>query len=129
MTEKKITLSLWHELTNAELRQRSDDLAEHTLLYGQIEREKKAATAAFTERLESENLTCLILSREIRERGLLEQTECMVQFHTPVVGTKRIVRLDTGDIVKDEAMDGNECQEHLFEEKEAARPVVMKAKA
>jgi hypothetical protein len=39
---------------------------------------------------------------------------CVAQYHTPVESTKRIIRLDTGEIVKEEPMTAAECQLHLF---------------
>ena len=39
---------------------------------------------------------------------------CTVQFHTPCEGIKRIVRTDTGEMVREERMMNSEKQLNLF---------------
>ncbi len=41
-------------------------------------------------------------------------TPCTVFFHTPAEATKRIVRMDTGEVVREEAMTAAECQLNMF---------------
>jgi hypothetical protein len=52
-------------------------------------------------------------TRKIRDGYEMREIECEVQFHTPVDGQKRVVRLDTGEVVAVEYMLPHERQEIL----------------
>lgn len=126
MKEKKITLDLWHQFTPEELEAKGQELAHANLRYDEVEGLKKAASDSFKEQLEALVSQIWLLSGQVRNRGLNRPVECVAQFHTPAVGRKRIVRLDTGELVREEAMTPSECQENLFstepiEETQAAK--------
>jgi hypothetical protein len=55
------------------------------------------------------------LSGIIRRKQENRPVICYVEFHSPVVGTKRISRKDTGEFVRDEAMSAQECQTTIFD--------------
>ena len=40
---------------------------------------------------------------------------CVVQFHTPCEGIKRVVRMDTGEVVREEGMTNAEKQLNLWD--------------
>jgi hypothetical protein len=42
------------------------------------------------------------------------EIECVVEFHKPKQGVKTIIRLDTGEVVREQQMSGGELQEKLF---------------
>ena len=54
------------------------------------------------------------LSRVIRTRIEQRMIRCVVHFHTPAEATKRVIRIDTGEVVKEVAMSAEECQMHMF---------------
>jgi hypothetical protein len=114
MKEKNVTLDLWHKFTPEELDSTAQFLASETIRHSEVEIEKKTITDAFKERLAAIEATVWMLSRQVRERGMTRAVECLVHFHTPAVGKKQIIRLDTGEICKEEAMTPMECQVNLF---------------
>ena len=60
------------------------------------------------------------LSRDINGGWEMRYIECVCQFHTPTIATKRIVRQDTGEVVRECAMEKDELQENLFDGDSAA---------
>lgn len=54
------------------------------------------------------------LGRVIRDRAESRMVQCVALYHTPVEATKRIVRLDTGEVVREEPMTQGECQLNMF---------------
>ncbi|HVW78543.1 MAG TPA: hypothetical protein VHB45_13085 [Alloacidobacterium sp.] len=101
-------------LTDEEVQRRGRALGETV---SQIDALSKARTAAMKEfkdkqvGLEEEQRE---LSRAIRDRLEERMVRCAVQFHAPQEGYKRIVRLDTGEIVRKEPMTDAEKQLNLF---------------
>ena len=55
------------------------------------------------------------ISKAIRKGGEQRPVPCAVRFHSPVVGSKQTVRLDTNEVVSQEEMTDEECQDNLWE--------------
>lgn len=106
---------LRYEFTEEELKQKSKDLARAIQLQTAAQEEQKAAQAQFKERIEREVATIGRLSRDINGGWEMRYIECVCQFHTPTIATKRIVRQDTGEVVRECAMEKDELQENLFD--------------
>jgi hypothetical protein len=68
----------------------------------------------FKERLVGLNEQQRKLARVIRGRVELRMVQCAVLFHAPLEGVKRIVRMDTGEVVREEPMTDSEKQLNLF---------------
>lgn len=65
-------------------------------------------------------------TRRIRDGYEMREIECEVQFHTPEEGKKRVVRIDTGEVVGIELMLPHERQEVLpFVERAPERELVF----
>jgi hypothetical protein len=105
---------LRYEFSEEELRGKSKQLALSIQLKTQAQEEQKAAASQFKERIESADAQIGKLSRDINSGWEMRNVDCQVQFHTPTVGAKTVVRLDTGEIVKESAMLQSELQENLF---------------
>jgi hypothetical protein len=82
----------------------------------QTQEEQKAAQAQFKERLERLTSEVGKLSRDINNGWEMRNIICYVAFHLPVQGMKRIIREDTGELVREMAMARSEMQDNLFEE-------------
>lgn len=114
MRESKVVLDLWWDFTLDELRQKGQDLARALELQDEAELAEKGHREAFKDQMEEINGQIRMISQHIRRRGMLRPVPCTVLFHKPHVGAKTVVREDTGELVKEEAMTSYECQEHLF---------------
>lgn len=124
---KEILQDLMCELDHAEVNDRAQQLVSSIVRHDELEIEKKNVTKTFTDRIGELGSSIRRLSTVIRQRAESRPVACAVMFHTPCMGTKRIVRKDTGDIVRDEAMSAFEHQNNLFEDgvpaAEATEPV------
>lgn len=118
---KPITVEeyLRYEFSDEELSERSKSLAMNIQRQTQAEEEQKAAASQFKERIESYKASIGKLSRDINNGWEMRNIVCFVDHHKPVVGTKRIVRSDTGALVAEIAMTPGELQQHLFPEDSA----------
>ena len=116
---RKLTLSLWQVFTAAELADKAQQLSATIKDHEETELQKAEAAKAYAEELKSLRAQMSVLGRELRERGAMRPVECVVEYHTPAVGTKRTTRLDSGECVREEAMTADEMQEHLFAEEGA----------
>jgi hypothetical protein len=114
---KEITVEISCELDEIELLMRGQMLSQAYLDFEQVQLQKKAAMKEFADELEGIRSRINKLCGIIRSKAEPRMVNCAVQFHKPVQGTKRIVRLDTGEIVRDEPMSAQECQVHMFDEK------------
>jgi hypothetical protein len=113
---KKTVEALFCEFTDAELEQKGQELSTTMLKYDEVEAAKKVATAEFTDEMKGLRGSMRGLSQAIRKRGEVRPVDCKVVFHVPEIGIKRTVRLDTGEVVREEAMSTDERQENLFGE-------------
>jgi hypothetical protein len=113
----EITLDLVCALDDDELRTRGAQLSSTSLEYDLVEDQKKTATKEFGDQLKALRGEMRRLSGNIRRKAETRPVQCIVEFHSPVVGTKRISRIDTGEFVRDEPMTAEEHQNNLFEDK------------
>lgn len=121
---KEITVELLFELTDDELRARGAELSAASIEFDRVEEQKKSAMKEFKEELEQLRQRRRLLSFNIRRKAEVRLVECIVEFHSPVSGTKRITRIDTGEFVRDEPMSAEEHQNNLFEEKSTKKEQV-----
>ena len=112
---KEVTLDLVCELDDDELRERGNTLSATALEYDKVEADKKEATKEFSDQLKELRGTIRKLSGIIRRKSETRPVACIVEFHSPVTGTKRITQKDTGEFVRDEPMTAQECQNNLFD--------------
>ncbi|HEY4046391.1 MAG TPA: hypothetical protein VGM27_05940 [Acidobacteriaceae bacterium] len=63
--------------------------------FEEVEEEKREATKKYTEQLKELRAKMRTHSRVIREKKELRIIDCDVRFHSPIVGRKQTVRLDT----------------------------------
>lgn len=77
------------------------------------EEEKKAAMAGFKKRIDDASANVAHMSRLVNSGWEMRGTKCRIDYNTPVDGTKRFVRLDTGETVKEIVMDSSEFQDLL----------------
>lgn len=117
---KTVQEYLRYDFTEEELKEKSRELARALQLRERAESEQKAAQAQFKERIESQQNIISRLGREIYSGWEMRNIDCQVEFHTPAIASKRITRIDTGEIVRECAMERHELQENLFGEEETS---------
>lgn len=117
---KEIVLDLMCELSDMEINDRAQQLSSTLQRYDEIEIEKKNSAKQYADLLGELGGQTRKLSGIIRRRAESRPVMCAVAFHSPAAGSKRIIRKDTGEIVKEEAMSHAEMQNNLFEERDAS---------
>lgn len=116
---QKIHLDLEVKLTAKELQQKGQEMASAVIQYDEYEAEKKAIANDLGGKMKELHATLSQLAKITRRKTQTRSVECEVQLHTPEEGTKRIVRLDTGEVIKEIAMTLAERQtEFKFAEDE-----------
>jgi len=113
---KEIVLDLICELNEAEVNDRAQQLSSALQRYDEVEIEKKNSAKKYADLLGELGGQTRKLSGVIRRRAEVRPVFCAVMFNSPTNGTKRTVRKDTGEIVKDEPMSSAEMQNNLFGE-------------
>lgn len=113
---KELTLDLSCELTQDELNERAQKMSSAMLEYDTTEDKKKEAAKELAEQLSSLRDQMRLHSEAIRKKSEVRPVICYVRFHVPEMGMKRIVRKDTGEIVRDEVMSYDERQSNLFDD-------------
>lgn len=111
---KTVDEYLRYDFTEDELKEKSKELARALQMKERAESEQKAAQAQFKDRVESQQNVISRVGREIYSGWEMRNIQCRVDFHTPTTATKRITRIDTGEIVREAAMNYSELQENLF---------------
>lgn len=113
---KQIELKLLCDLIEDEVRMKAQEVGVTIAEYDRVESAKKLANKEYNEQLDGLRQRTRQLSQEITSRTEMRMVPCVVQMHTPQVGIKRIVRLDTGELVREELMTDEERQQKFFEQ-------------
>jgi hypothetical protein len=113
---KTISMDLVCVLNTEELNERAQQMSSASIRYDEVEETKRNTTKELTDELKTLRGTMRRLSDTIRRKQETRPVECFVKFHTPEVGLKRVIRKDTGEIVRDEPMSMDERQNNLFDE-------------
>jgi endo-1,4-beta-mannosidase len=113
--QREMEVELACDLTEEEVQYRAQQLGAAVVEQDEVTSRKREAMKSFNEELEEIAQRMRLLSRSIRTKSERRLVRCTVAFHTPTQASKRTVRLDTGELVRDEPMSLDECQQHLFE--------------
>ena len=115
---KTIVLDLMCDLDEAELLDRAQQLSSQLQRQEELQIERANSAKGYKDQLDGLAGVIGKLHRVIRRKTESRPVTCAIVFHSPVVGTKRTVRTDTGEFVRDDAMSATECQNNLFEQPE-----------
>jgi hypothetical protein len=114
MARKETTEELLRYTFSAEEKQiLSDKLALACQQKYTAEEEKKSAMAGFKKRIDEEGANMAHFSRLVNNGWEMRPTECRIEYNSPVAGTKRIIRVDTGELVREVVMTGSEYQDTI----------------
>lgn len=116
MSKRKETTEelLRYTFTPEEKQVLSDKLALACQEKYTAEEEKKSAMAGFKKRIDEEAANMNHFSRLVNNGWEMRPTECRIDYNTPVHGTKRIIRIDTGELVREIVMTAGEYQDTLL---------------
>lgn len=112
---EKITLNLEVKLTAEELQAKGQEMALAVLKYDEYEAEKKEIAKDLGDKMKELHGKLSAMAKVTRRRTDIRPVECIVHLDTPEVGTKRIVRGDTEEVLKEMAMTPDERQRELFD--------------
>lgn len=116
---KKTECYLKYSFTEKEMKEHAQQLARENQEIEKIEREKAQVVSAYSARTKEATAKISRFAGYIREGYDMRMIPCEVRLDVPVKGTKTVVRLDTGEFVKEERMDSTELQNVFdFEKKE-----------
>jgi hypothetical protein len=111
---KKTELELFCQLTEEERLSRALMLAETVHAIDETEAARTALGKEFREKITGLLEQQRKLSRILHDQAERRLVECRTFFHVPIQGSKRIVRMDTGEMVREEAMTAAELQLNIF---------------
>lgn len=112
---REITQEILCDLDERELAEVAQRLGLTTLRIDEVEAARAEVSKGYREQLSGLRESARKLSKVLGDRAEVRPVECFVMFHTPVQGTKRIVRKDTGEVHREEPMTALECQQNLFD--------------
>lgn len=110
---KRIELTLHCELNDFDLHQRAQQMAEALREKARVSKRKAKVTKDFRDQLDEIEGRLSVAAEAIREKSEYRLVPCFVQFNVPTEGSKRTVRADTGEVVREERMSDGERQMNL----------------
>ena len=114
---------LKYTFTPAERTDNARMLARKTQALSELELRKKRLAADIKAEQETAEAEVQRLARFVNDEYDYRIIDCEFTLHTPRTGLKTLVRLDTGEIVKEVAMTTDEMQQQLpFEEQVEGPP-------
>ncbi len=119
---------LQYDFTADELAEFSQELARHTLERSRLEQAKKEVDSQFKSQIEAENTQITLLAGNISTKHERRMISCAILWHNPTPGRATICRIDTGEVVRERAMNFEELQERLPFEPPKPEPATAEAK-
>ena len=105
--------SVRYKFTPNEIVDLGDALSREYRKLSEAKLAKSAAAAAHGAEIKAIEQNCTDMADKITLGYEYRDVECEVEFNTPRSGTKRIIRPDTGETVRDLPMSEEERQESL----------------
>lgn len=114
MKGREIVQDLMCDLSDPELFDRAQQMSTVLQTIDEVETARRVSAKDFKDRLEGLHGESRKLSFIVRQRQEKRPVRCSVELHTPTQGVKRVVRLDTGELVREEHMTQAELQGSLL---------------
>ena len=115
---EKITLELEVRLTPKELQEKGQEMASAVLQYDRYENEKKEIAADLGAKMKELHGKLSKLADVVDRKAEMRSVECQVELDHPIPGSKATIRMDTGEMIKEEPMTPQERQGNLPLEEE-----------
>jgi hypothetical protein len=100
-----------YNFTLEEIRILGESLAREAQTVFTLREQKKEVSAALGSQITEANGRVASLTDKINQGYEMRDTECRTAMDTPRRGIKSIIRLDTGDAIREESMTAEEMQE------------------
>jgi len=118
--EKRLYESIKYTFGQDEIRVLGEGLAREAQTVFDLKAQKKSVVASLSASIEAASNRVADLTTKINNGYELREVECLAMMETPRPGMKRIIRLDTNETVREEAMTMQEMQRDFgFPEPEA----------
>jgi hypothetical protein len=111
--ERRLYESIKYLFTDTEKRELGEALARENQTIYDLREQKKTITSEFNARIESAEKRASDLTTKINTGYELREVECLVLMETPRPGMKRLIRIDTNEMIRDEAMTAAEMQQNF----------------
>ena len=120
-TERKHKERLIYRFSNDERLDMSSEIARVAQKLDELKGEKKQVAKDYDAQIAGQEASMMILSRKISNGYEMRETECATWLNQPRIGMKTIIRLDSGEVVREVKMEPEEMQETLpLDDKPAA---------
>lgn len=113
---QKVTLDLEVKLKPKEIEEKAQQMASWVIEYDEYEAEKKAQAKELGDNMKELHTKLSDISKVVKRKSERRPVECHIELNTPNVGTKRITRADTGEVIREVLMTDDERQTNLFAE-------------
>ena len=113
MKDTRLYEAIKYTFNNSEIRELGEGLARENQTVIDLKAQKKAVTAEMGAQVEAANKRVADLSTKINNGYELREVECLALMETPRAGMKRIIRIDTNETVREEAMTMAEMQRNF----------------
>jgi hypothetical protein len=100
-----------YDFSHEELRLLGEQMAREAQMVYDLRDQKKVTAAQATLAIDEAEGRVSALARKINARHEMRDAECTAIMNSPRSGTKSIVRVDTGEVVREEPMTMEELQE------------------
>lgn len=104
---------LKYVFTEQEIHEQGLELARVNQQVETLREEKKAVVSNYKAKIDRAETDMNVLSSNINNGYEYRNIECQVHLNTPNTGLKTVLRTDTGEIVRKEAMTPEELQYEL----------------
>lgn len=110
MTDHRLYESIRYVFTPDEIRELGEALAREAQTVFDLRAKKSTTAAAFGAQIKDADQRVADLTDRINNGYEMREVECMTLMETPRPGMKRIIRIDTNEAIRDEAMTAAEMQ-------------------
>jgi hypothetical protein len=109
--EKRLYESIKYTFTRDEIRGLGEGLARENQTIYDLREQKTNLVASLAASIKEAESRAADSTKKINNGYELREVECLAVLETPRAGMKRIIRLDTNEVVREEAMTLSEMQQ------------------
>ena len=109
--ERRLYEAIKYTFKSDELRELGEGLAREAQNVFDLRAEKSSTVASYGASIKSAEKRVADLTTKINNGFEMREVECLTMLETPRPGMKRIIRLDTNETVREEAMTVAEMQQ------------------
>jgi len=113
MKDNRLYESIKYTFGKDEIRELGESLAHEAQTVFDLKAQKKSTNTSMNASIENANNRVADLTTKINNGYELREVECLVMMETPRAGMKTIIRIDTNEKVREEAMTMAEMQQNF----------------